>query len=66
MRTTVTIDDELMEAAADCTGIKQRSLLINTAVAALVRRESARRLARLSGSQPDFQPGPRKRYFEPE
>jgi Arc/MetJ family transcription regulator len=66
MRTTVTLDDELMATAAEYTGIKERSVLINTAVAALVQREAARRLARLGGSQPDFKPGPRKRYFEPE
>jgi Arc/MetJ family transcription regulator len=66
MRTTVTLDDELMAAAADYTGIKERSVLINTAIEALVQREAARRLARLGGSQPDFQPGPRKRYFDPE
>lgn len=66
MRTTVTLDDELMATAAKYTGIKERSLLIQTAVEALVQREAGRRLARLGGSQPDFQPGPRKRYFDPE
>ena len=66
MRTTVTLGDEMMEKAAEYTGIKERSLLIQTAVAALVQREAARRLARLGGSQPDFQPGPRKRNFDPE
>lgn len=66
MRTTVTLDDELMATAAEYTGIKERSVLINTAVAALVQREAARRLIALGGSQPDFQPGPRKRYFDPE
>ena len=66
MRTTVTLDDELMATAAEYTGITQRSVLIQTAIEALVQREAARRLARLGGSQPDFQPGPRKRYFDPE
>ena len=66
MRTTVTLDDELMAKAADYTGIKERSVLINTAISALVQREAARRLARLGGSQPDFEPGPRKRYFDPQ
>lgn len=66
MRTTVTVDDELMEQAARYTGIKERSLLIQTAVAALVEREAARRLSRLGGTQPNFQPGPRKRYFDSE
>ena len=50
IRTTVTLGEELMEKAAEYTGIKERSLLIQTAVAALVQREAARRLARLGGS----------------
>ena len=50
MLTTVTLGDELMEKASEHTGIKERSLLIQTAVAALVQREAARRLARLGGS----------------
>lgn len=66
MRTTVTLDDELMAKAASYTGITERSVLIQTAVEALVQREAARRLARLGGSQPDFQAGPRRRYFDPE
>lgn len=66
LRTTVTLDDRLMAKAAEYTGIKERSVLIQTAVEALVQREAARRLALLGGSQPDFVPGPRKRYFDPE
>ncbi|OYU14483.1 MAG: DUF2191 domain-containing protein [Alphaproteobacteria bacterium PA4] len=66
MRTTVTLDDEMMAKAAEYTGIKERSALLREAVQALVAREAARRLIALGGSQPDFKPGPRKRYFDPE
>ncbi len=66
MRTSVTLDDDLMARAAEYTGIRERSVLIQTAVEALVQRDAARQLARLGGSQPDFVPGPRKRYFDPE
>ena len=66
MRTTVTLDDELMAVAANYTGIKQRSALIQKAGAEMVQREAGRRMALPGGSQPDFQPGPRKRYFDPE
>jgi Arc/MetJ family transcription regulator len=61
MRTTVTLDDELMEKAADYTGISERSALLREALTALVQREAARRLIALGGSQPDFQPAPRRR-----
>jgi Arc/MetJ family transcription regulator len=61
MRTTVTIDDELLEEAQRLTGIKERATLIRVALETLVQRESARRLARLGGSQPDIKDIPRRR-----
>ncbi len=54
MRTTITIDDDLLEKAASLTGIEERPTLIREALRALIERESARRLARLGGSQPDL------------
>lgn len=61
MRTTVTIDDDLLEQAAALTQIKERRVLIQEALRALVARESARRLARLGGTQPDLKAPPRRR-----
>jgi Arc/MetJ family transcription regulator len=61
VRTTVTLDDELLADAIEFTGIKEKSALVNAALKALVEREAARRLARLGGSQPDLQPVPRRR-----
>lgn len=61
MRTTVTIDDELLEEAQRLTGIKERATLIRVALETLVQRESAKRLARLGGSQPDIKDIPRRR-----
>ncbi len=61
MRTTVTIDDDLLEQAATLTQIKERRALIQEALRALVARESARRLARLGGTQPDLKAPPRRR-----
>ena len=60
MRTTLVIDDELMAAAQDYTGIKKKSALVREALKALVEREAARRLARLGGSQPRLRPVPRR------
>jgi Arc/MetJ family transcription regulator len=61
MRTTLAIDDELLAKAQEYTGVKEKSALINQALRALVERETARRLARLGGTQPNFKPGRRRR-----
>lgn len=61
MRTTVTIDDELLASAEKYTGIKERSALIREALKALLHREASRRLALLGGSEPDAQETPRRR-----
>lgn len=54
MRTTVTLDDALIEKARRFTGIKEKSALLDAALTALVELEAARRLVRLGGSQPDL------------
>ncbi len=61
MRTTVNIDDELLERAQELTGIKERATLVNEGLRAIVQRESARRLALLGGTMPDLEDIPRRR-----
>ena len=61
MRTTITIDDELVAAAQEYTGIQEKSALVRAALKALIEREAARRLARLGGSAPDLKLAPRRR-----
>ena len=61
MRTTITLDDELIERARFYTGIKETPALIREALKKLVEREAARRLARLGGTMPDLKPIPRRR-----
>ena len=61
MRTTVTLDNELLERARFYTGVTEKSALVNVALKALVERESARRLILLGGSQPDLAYIPRRR-----
>jgi len=61
MRTTLNIDDELLEQASDLTGIEEKTPLIREALQALIARESARRLAALGGKKPSFKPGRRRR-----
>jgi Arc/MetJ family transcription regulator len=60
MRTTLALDDELMAKAQAVTGLKDKSSLVREALKALIERESARRLARLGGSEPGMK-APRRR-----
>ena len=55
MRTTITLDDDLLEKAMRLTGIKDRTPLIRESLKAIIARESARRLALLGGSMPELQ-----------
>jgi Arc/MetJ family transcription regulator len=61
MRTTLALDDELVAKAEALTGLKEKSSLVREALKALIERESARRLARLGGSEPRLEAPPRRR-----
>jgi len=61
MRTTVTLDDELLRAASESTGIKETSVLIRHALEQVIRQEAARRLRLLGGTDPEAEAGPRCR-----
>jgi Arc/MetJ family transcription regulator len=61
MRTTLALDDDLVAKAQAFTGLKEKSALVREALKALIERESARRLARLGGSEPDVAGVPRRR-----
>ncbi len=61
MRTTINLDDRLVIEAQRVTGVKERTALIHEGLRALIQRESARRLARLGGSEPRLRPIPRRR-----
>ncbi len=65
MRTTITLDDDLLARASMLTGITDRTPLIRESLKAIIARESARRLALLGGSMPDLELTPRRRP-EPE
>ncbi len=61
MRTTLALDDDLVAKAQAFTGLKEKSSLIREALTALIQRESARRLARLGGTEPEAIATPRRR-----
>ena len=61
MRTTVTLDDDLLESASQAIGVTERSVVLRESLKALIEREAARRLARLGGSDPSATAPPRRR-----
>ena len=64
MRTTLALDDDLLAKAQAFTGLTEKTALVREALKALVERESARRLARLGGSEPELEL-PARRRSEP-
>ena len=62
IRTTVTLDAELLATAQEYTGIEERGELIRTALKTLVSLEAGRRLAALGGSDPNAEAPPRRRF----
>jgi Arc/MetJ family transcription regulator len=61
MRTTIALDEDLIAKAQAYTGLTEKSAMVREALKALIERESARRLARLGGSEPDLKDVPRRR-----
>ena len=61
MKTTLNIDDDLLAEAQRVTQIEEKTALVHAGLAALIARESARRLATLGGSQPSLSAIPRRR-----
>jgi metal-responsive CopG/Arc/MetJ family transcriptional regulator len=51
----------LLDRARELSGLKERSTLLRAALEALIQRESARRLARLGGTQSRLTAPPRRR-----
>ncbi|MGA2403594.1 MAG: type II toxin-antitoxin system VapB family antitoxin [Syntrophobacteraceae bacterium] len=61
MRTTLNIEDELLDKAAKLTGIKEKTSLVRLGLEALIARESSRRLAKLGGTEKKLEMIPRRR-----
>jgi len=61
MRTTLALDDALLEKAISYTGVHEKSALVREALKALIEREAARRLADLGGTEPRAKYIPRRR-----
>ncbi|HMK34072.1 MAG TPA: type II toxin-antitoxin system VapB family antitoxin [Desulfomonilaceae bacterium] len=64
MRTTLNIEDKLIEKASELTGVKEKTTLVKLGLEALIARESAKRLAELGGTEKHLKPIPRRRITE--
>jgi len=61
MRTTLNIEDDLLNRASKLTGIKEKTSLVRRGLESLIAIESGKRLARLGGSEKKLKPIPRRR-----
>jgi Arc/MetJ family transcription regulator len=61
MRTTIVIDDALLEEARRYTGIQEKTALVRAGLEALIAHEAARRMAALGGTMPTATAPPRRR-----
>ena len=61
MRTTLNIDDTLLDKALKLSGFKEKTAVVRAGLEALISRESARRLAALGGTERGLKPVPRRR-----
>lgn len=61
MRTTLNLDDDLIQKAGALTGTTEKAALVRKGLEALIAQECARRLAKLGGSDPGATSAPRRR-----
>lgn len=64
MRTTLNIENALIEKASELTGIKEKTSLVRLGLTTLIAKESAKRLARLGGTEKRLKSPPRRRAGE--
>ncbi len=60
MRTTLNIDDQILEKASLLTGVKEKTSLVRLGLEALIARESSKRLAMLGGTEKNLKSIPRR------
>lgn len=61
MRTTINVDEALLERARRLSGIQEKAALVRAGLEALIAQASARRLAKLGRSEPELGPVRRRR-----
>ena len=60
MRTTLNIEDSLIDKASRMTGVKEKTALVRLGLEALIAKESGKRLAKLGGTEKQLKPIPRR------
>jgi len=65
MRTTINIDNRLLEKASKLTGIQEKTALVRRGLEALIAIESSKRLAKLGGTEKSLRPIPRRKSTTP-
>ena len=63
MRTTLNIDDQILNKASKLVGIKEKTALVRLGLQALIAQESSKRLADLGGTERHLQLIPRRKVF---
>jgi Arc/MetJ family transcription regulator len=61
MRTTLNIDEKLLERATQLSGLREKTAVLHAGLKALIQQESARKLAALGGSDRRLKSIPRRR-----
>jgi Arc/MetJ family transcription regulator len=61
MRTTLNIDEKILEKASQLTSVKEKTSLVRLGLEALIARESSKRLAKLGGTETHLRTIPRRR-----
>ena len=65
MRTTLILDDALLERARALTGLREKTAVVHAGLDALIREHSARRLAALGGTDAKAKAPRRRRSIRP-
>ncbi len=61
MRTTLNIEDRLLDEASQVTGIREKTALVRMGLEALIALKTSERLAKLGGTEKDLKAIPRRR-----
>ena len=61
MRTTIILDETLVNQARELTGIQEKTALVHAALEALIARQASKRLAALGGTERNLEKVPRRR-----
>jgi Arc/MetJ family transcription regulator len=61
MRTTLNIDDSILDKASRLTGVHEKTALVRMGLESLIAREAAKRLSTLGGSETKLRIPPRRK-----